>query len=76
MHVESVYAQVVGCQVHAFKHLNEGLSTPALHVDNLTGVFLHGSLDKTQQVLLVHTGGCMYVCVYLKAEQTTNNATA
>lgn len=56
MHVESVYAQVKGRQVHGFKHLLEGLTTAALNVNDLLGVFLHGSLDESQQVLLIHAG--------------------
>lgn len=54
MHVESVYTQVEGRQVHAFKHLLEGLATATLDVNYLLGVFLHGSLNESQQVLLIH----------------------
>lgn len=56
MHVESVHAQVKGRQVHALKHLLEGLTTAALNVNNLLRVFLHGSFDESQQVLLIHAG--------------------
>lgn len=65
MHVESVYAQVEGRQVHAFKHLLEGLATAALDMNYLLGVFLHGSLNESQQVLLIHAWGRMYVRVHL-----------
>lgn len=56
MHVESVYAQVEGRQVHGLKHLLEGLTAAALNVHDLPRVFLHGSLDESQQVLLIHAG--------------------
>lgn len=66
MHVESVYAQVEGRQVHAFKHLLEGLATATLDVNYLLGIFLHGSLNESQQVLLIHARGRMYVRVHLE----------
>lgn len=56
MHVKSVYAQVKGRQVHALKHLLQGLTAAALNVNDLLRVFLHGSLDESQQVLLIHAG--------------------
>lgn len=70
MHVESVYTQVKGCQVHAFKHLLEGLTAAPLNVNDLLGVLLHCSLDESQQMLLVHAGRCMYVCVHLDLGQS------
>lgn len=66
VHVQSVYAQVEGRQVHALKHLLEGLASAVLDVDDLPGVFLHRSLDESQQVLLIHAGRRMYVCVHLE----------
>lgn len=74
VHVQSVHTQVKGSQIHGFKHLLQGLAPPILYVNNLLWVFLHGSLDESQQVLLVHAGGCMYVCVYLESGQTTTTA--
>lgn len=56
MHVESVYTQIKGRQVHALKHLLEGLTMATLNVNDLLWVFLHGSLDESQQVLLIHAG--------------------
>lgn len=70
MHVKSVYTQVKGCQVHAFKHLLEGLTTTVLNVNDLLRVFLHCTLDESQQVLLVHAGRGMYVCVHLDLGQS------
>ncbi len=69
MHVQSVHAQVKGRQVHALKHLLQGLTAAALNVDDLLGVLLHGPLDESQQVLLIHAGRCMYVCVHLESGQ-------
>lgn len=66
MHVQSVYAQVKGRQVHAFKHVLEGLTAAVLDVNDLPGVFLHGSLDEAQKVLLIHAGRRMYVRVHLE----------
>lgn len=73
VHVQSVHTQVEGCQVHGLKHLLQGLATPVLNVNNLLRIFLHGSLDESQQVLLVHAGRCMYVCVYLESGATAQN---
>lgn len=56
MHVQRVYAQVKGRQVHAFEHVLEGLTAAVLDVNYLPGVFLHGSLDEAQEVLLIHAG--------------------
>lgn len=56
VHVERVYAQVVRRQVHALEDVFEGLTAPPLNVNDLFGVFLHGPLDESQQVLLVHAG--------------------
>lgn len=56
MHVERVYTQIESSQVHALKNLLEGLTTATLNVNNLLGIFLHGSLNESQQVLLVHAG--------------------
>lgn len=56
MHVKGVYAQVKGCEVHALKHIFEGLTAAAFNVNDLPRVFLHGSLDESQQVLLIHAG--------------------
>lgn len=56
MHVKCVYTQVVGCQVHVLKNVFEGLTVAVLNVNDLCRVFLHGSLDESQQVLLVHAG--------------------
>lgn len=66
MHVQSVHAQVEGRQVHALKYLLEGLTLAVLDVDDLLGVFLHRSLDESQQVLLIHAGRRVYVCVHLE----------
>jgi len=56
MHVESVYTQIKGRQVHGLKHLLEGLAMATLNVNNIPRVLLHGSLDESQQVLLIHAG--------------------
>lgn len=68
VHVQSVDAEIERRQVHALEHLFEGLASAVLDVDDLPGVFLHGSLDEPQQVLLVHAGRCVYVCVHLEEE--------
>lgn len=68
MHVQRVDAEVEGCEVHALKHVLEGLTSAVLDVHDLLGVFLHRSLDESQQVLLVHAGRCVYVCVHLEEE--------
>lgn len=56
VHVKRVYTQIESSQVHALKNLLEGLTTPTLNVNDLLGIFLHGSLNESQQVLLVHAG--------------------
>lgn len=66
MHVKRVHTQIEGCQVHALKNLFEGLTAAALYVNDLLRVFLHGSLDESQQVFLVHAGGRVYMCVHLE----------
>lgn len=68
VHVQSVDAEIESRQVHALEHLFEGLTSAVLDVDDLPGVFLHGSLDESQQVLLIHAGRCVYVCVHLEEE--------
>lgn len=66
VHVQSVDAEIEGRQVHALEHIFEGLTPAVLDVDDLLGVFLHGALDESQQVLLIHAGRCVYVCVHLE----------
>lgn len=66
VHVQSVHAQIEGRQVHALKYVLEGLTSAVLDVDDLLGVFLHRSLDESQQVLLIHAGRRVYVCVHLQ----------
>lgn len=56
MHVKRVNAEVKGCEVHALKHILEGLTPAILNMNDLLRVFLHGSLDESQEVLLVHAG--------------------
>lgn len=46
MHIQGVDAEVEGREVHALKHLHEGLSTAVLDVHNFLGVLLHGALDE------------------------------
>lgn len=82
MHVQGVHAQVERCQVHALKHLHERLTFPSLHMNYLLGIFLHGPFDEAQQVLLVHAGRSVNVCVHLiqtneakKVEQVTEKST-
>lgn len=66
VHVQGVDAEIEGRQVHALEHVFEGLTSAVLDVDDLLGVFLHGSLDESQQVLLIHAGRSVYVCVHLE----------
>lgn len=66
VHVQGVDAEIEGRQVHALEHVFEGLTAAVLDVDDLLGVFLHGSLDESQQVLLIHAGRSVYVCVHLE----------
>lgn len=68
VHVQSVHAQVEGRQVHALEDLLEGLASAVLDVDDLLGVLLHSSLDESQQVLLVHAGRRVDVCVHLERD--------
>lgn len=68
VHVQSVDAEIEGRQVHGLEHLFEGLTSAVLDVDDLPGVFLHGSLDESQQVLLIHAGRRVDVCVHLEEE--------
>lgn len=65
MHVQSVHTQVKSCQVHAFKHLHQCLTLASFHMNNLFRILLHSPFNKTQKVLLVHTGRGVDVCVDL-----------
>lgn len=67
MHVQSVHTQVKGRQIHALKHFHERLTLSSLHMNYLFRILFHGSFYKTQQVLLVHAGRGMYVCVNLQS---------
>lgn len=66
VHVQGVDTQVKGCQVHALKHLHERLTLASFHMHDLLRVLLHGSFDEAQEMLLVHAGRGMNVCVHLQ----------
>lgn len=72
VHVQSVDAEIEGRQVHALEHLFEGLTSAVLDVDDLHGVFLHCSLDESQQVLLIHAGRRVDVRVHLEEERLSD----
>lgn len=65
MHVQRVHTQVICSEIHALKDLPQRLLSALLHVHDLLQVSLHRTLDETQQVLLVHAGRGMDVCVHL-----------
>lgn len=65
MHVQGVHTEVKGGEVHTLKHLHERLTFASLHMHNLPRILLHGSFDKPQKVLLVHTGRGVDMCVDL-----------
>lgn len=56
MHVQRVNTQVEGCEVHGLKDVLQRLTPATLDVHDLLWIFFHGSLDESQQVLLVHAG--------------------
>lgn len=65
MHVQRVHTQVISSEIHALEHLPQRLLAALLHMHDLLQVSLHCPFDEAQQVLLVHAGRGMDVCVHL-----------
>lgn len=70
VHVECVDAEVIGRQVHVLEHLHQCVSSTVLHAHDLVRVFLHRSLDEAQEMLLVHAGRGVDVCVHLTEQES------
>lgn len=65
MDVQRVHGEVVGVHFEVAEDLLERDLLAALLQDHAVGLHLVGGLYKLQQMLLVHAGGGVYVCVHL-----------
>uniref|UniRef100_A0ABK0KX93 RING finger protein 141 n=1 Tax=Rattus norvegicus TaxID=10116 RepID=A0ABK0KX93_RAT len=66
MNIQRVHCEVVGVHVQAVKHLPQGDLPAELLGHSSVRLCLVCVLDETQQVLLIHAGRCVDVCVYLE----------
>lgn len=65
MDVQRVHGEVVGVHVEGSEDFLQRDLLAALLQDHAVGLRLVGGLYKLQQMLLVHAGGGVYVCVHL-----------
>lgn len=66
MNIQRVHCEVIGVHVQAVKHLPQGDLPAELLGHSSVRLCLVCVLDETQQVLLIHAGRCVDVCVYLE----------
>lgn len=69
MDVQRVHGEVVGVHVEGAEDFLQRDLLAALLQDHAVGLHLVGGLYKLQQVLLVHAGGSVYVCVHLRLDE-------
>lgn len=69
MDVQRVDSEVVGVHVEGSEDFFQRDLLAALLQDHAVGIHLVGGLYKLQQMLLVHAGGSMYVCVHLNSDE-------
>lgn len=66
MDVQRVHGEVVGVHVEGAEDFLQSDLLAALFQDHTVGLRLVGGLYKLQQMLLVHAGGGVNVCVHLR----------
>ena len=56
-------------EVEGLKHLHEGEVFAVPEDDDLVGLLAQLALDEAQQMLLMHAGTVMNMCVYLQTDR-------
>lgn len=69
MDVQAVHSEVVGVHVEGAEDLLQRDLLAGLLQDHALGLSLVGGLYELQQMLLVHAGGGVDVCVHLRVEE-------
>jgi EAL domain-containing protein (putative c-di-GMP-specific phosphodiesterase class I) len=65
VHIQGINTEIVSSQIDTFKDFSQSQMLPITEEDHLIGGFAHFALDKTKQMLLVHTRRVMNVSVNL-----------
>lgn len=71
VHVQGVHGEVIRVQVKVLEKLLQCYFFPFKLVHDAVGIHAVGLFDEAQQMLLVHAGRGVDVCVHLEGQQRT-----